>query len=624
MTDFLKYEEQDAETLTLVSQEVDTLGTQSYFYGRPDKYCLAPLASRKGYVCIRPITCRLKGHVESREQSYPASGYRPCEVNAEGKVTAVRSEGYLTIDNFRIRREVQGSNEDEEAFLTLQDKLAVSLQTPPGNITVRTSVDKLPTTRMGNRKANDLHSTSTEPEPSSEYRLLMKQHQELLNAMKTMLSQGERKEAPASVPIATSPRRSPHTSQSFYAIGPTSMIPGIYTSLDEVREILAMDTTVKPQVRRFGTELEANDWLDHLCITTKDTTLSPPALIAESYTSRPQKQNRPQEESAVRSYFDNRPLAEIQRELAIDDSRVKEGAAFGTTIISEQDAEDLLSPSDLNEEAAKRLQGKILDATALPNLTLPTATEAEESLLASSLMIVATRGGMHDPQVHLPKRTALYTIKTLKSLQKLAKHLGKASKRAQLSTTGAMARVFQNAGVPRTFANFRATKSLAHRISLETLRFYQELVTHLLELNVRIGWESTLVELQHHAEEISSIRTSTTSRTHTLLLIYIYLRNGAHQRWQSSRLLSARVDAILDPDKNSVDTESQSGTGSTSDLTVSTATGGTKICPHCNSSLHPFGTPCLFQRLKREKARKAAKAYQKRLVDEAIKASEDE
>ena len=54
MTDFLKYEEQDAETLTLVSQEVDTLGTQSYFYGRPDKYCLAPLASRKGYVCIRP------------------------------------------------------------------------------------------------------------------------------------------------------------------------------------------------------------------------------------------------------------------------------------------------------------------------------------------------------------------------------------------------------------------------------------------------------------------------------------------------------------------------------------------------------------------------------------------
>ena len=401
----------------------------------------------------------------------------------------------------------------------------------------------------------------------------------------------------------------------------------VYASLAKVKEVMDMDTTIRPKMRRFGTEEAAHRWLE-----AQYQVQEPPVLQAETAAHPIQGTipNRtpptaPDQEAPVRTYYDPRPYAEIEQELAIDSSRGKEGAAFGKNIISEQDAEDLLSPTDLSEEASKTLRGKILDATALPNLTLPTASEAEESLLASSLMIVATSNGTRDPQVHLPKRTALYTIKSLSALQRLSKQLSKASERAHLNTTGAMTRVFQNAGVPRELSTFRATKCLAFRVSVDTLKFYQELVTHLLEINARLGWTTTLVELQYHADEISGIRTSTNNRTHALLLIYIHLRNASHSKWQSSRLLAARVDAITDPTLSKGD-EEESGTGTsvTSELTTSSSTSGTSLCPHCNSTIHPMGTTCPFKRLKRDKARKAAKAYLKKMYEDAIQSVEEE
>lgn len=54
------------------------------------------------------------------------------------------------------------------------------------------------------------------------------------------------------------------------------------------------------------------------------------------------------------------PMQENEQELAIDLSRGKEGAAFGRSIISEQDVEDLLSPTDLSGKHRRHYEVRYL------------------------------------------------------------------------------------------------------------------------------------------------------------------------------------------------------------------------------------------------------------------------
>ena len=620
----------DDDTLSIRSFEKDNIGNDSYLYCTPATRCLAPLASKPGYLCLGRSSCRTRGHFEAREEEPPIPGFRRCEYDSDGKVSAIRADILLTEDEFQAKRDKQREL-DLEAVANLGSADPFSPY-PAGES--KPSPSQMNTTRAKTRPPQQpIFSPSPLvelPEPSrtdrpssgSTIQQLIQQNQELVAALTLQTS----RTAP---PSRGPPSRTRAPILGCYAIGPDCTIPGIYHTLTEVKEILAMDPTKRATVRRFPSESIAQNWLDHQFIMQENE----PVPAPESPALRPSASINPtrpfptarENVEQVRRYYDDRPVDEIQKEVAVDTSRGKESAAFGATIISEQDAEELLSPSDLTEADSIKLRGKILDATALPNLALPTSSEAEESLVASSLLLVAqahNTGVTRDPQVHLPKRTALYSVKTLGALQRLSKHLQKSSERAQQSTTGSMARVFMEAGVPKEFAPYRAMKCLAHRVSVEALRYYQELVTHLLEQNSLLGWDSALAELTYHADEISGIRTSTNNRTYALLSIYIHLRNGSHSRWQSSRLLSARVDALVNlklPNDIQLDPTATHPTES-----LSTTSGLQQPCTHCGSRIHPSDITCPFKRLKKDKARKAAKAYQKKLYEEAIKAAEEE
>jgi len=351
----------------------------------------------------------------------------------------IRADELVSEEDFDAMREEQKQT-DDLLIQTLQDR--TQLSSPKA---IRDSPQTIP--RM-------IPTVRTKPARTSidvdtEYALnrpteavlpdIVRQQREIMNTLKEVLKSNSKVPDTPSPPIRDT--RTPLINSppsSFYAIGATGEIPGVYATLAEVKDILAMDPNTKPQVRKFTSEAEASQWVEHQCIM-RETSQSPrisqggndKMLEPPSYQPRTQGLTNHESESELRSFYDHRPVKEIQQELDIDRSRGKENAAFGTPILNEQDAEELLSPTDLPEAAEAKLRGKILDSTALPNLTLPTSSEAEESLLASSLLIVATtQGGDRDPQVHLPKRTALYNVKSLKSLQRLSKQLSKAAERA--------------------------------------------------------------------------------------------------------------------------------------------------------------------------------------------------
>lgn len=264
-------DDEDEDTITMeASLVIDAIGADSYLFCSPYTHCLAPLPMRPGYLCLRSPACKMKGHPEAGLRSLIAEGCRKRIRNSEGKVITLKGDVYLSISEFQKRQNEQ-VEQDMENLSRLQECAATTL---PQSVTLSPTVSNLQTERKKNTKKTLERNTLGEdpeeepPSPSDPMVVnqLLHQNMELMKNLQGLLESSQL--LPLTPPPVTKtepqnrvPLPKKTITQSYYAIGLDGAIPEVYSSLTEVREVLAMDTTKRPKMRRFGTE-EAHRWLE--------------------------------------------------------------------------------------------------------------------------------------------------------------------------------------------------------------------------------------------------------------------------------------------------------------------------------------------------------------------------
>jgi hypothetical protein len=118
---------------------------------------------------------------------------------------------------------------------------------------------------------------------------------------------------------------------------------------------------------------------------------------------------------------------------------------------------------------------------------------------------------------------------------------------------------------------------------------------HLLGLATteQVPWSYVQVELDHHVEELETLRTTQDSRLQTLCANYVYLRDGHAGNWHSTALQYKRNAEIFTKVANTCGPIS-TGTG------LKTYVG----CIHCGTMVHTGGKAlCPWKKLSKKKAK---------------------
>jgi hypothetical protein len=133
------------------------------------------------------------------------------------------------------------------------------------------------------------------------------------------------------------------------------------------------------------------------------------------------------------------------------------------------------------------------------------------------------------------------------------------------------------------------------KMVLDSFDLYVSLHQHLLQMAdvERASWDYVQLEIEHHTEELATIRDTADYRLQALGMIYTYLRDNHNGGWYSSGLQNKRNIALL------------KGTS------VEVASHG---CPKCGTSLHSGGRGnCPWKNCKDEQAHQYGQAAIRKL-----------
>jgi viroplasmin and RNaseH domain-containing protein len=244
--------------------------------------------------------------------------------------------------------------------------------------------------------------------------------------------------------------------------------------------------------------------------------------------------------------------------MGTDPSTGKSEEVFNIDVeISEEELQDALCPPDLAESMARSLINGTIDAVALPG-GLNSGGELEESagdvgVIGEALeeLVSQNRGstgktGRTDLRWRTEKRTSIRGITSEAKLKTRIKHLKKLMPKVQKRMETLTSTACKRSGwSDLTRIHTWSTYGYLPVIVMSSLRWYLELHEHLLELSLECGWHYITTELDHHAEEMSLLRTLADTRIHAICSLYGYLRDCKDKNWYSTTIQQQRNVAMV-------------------------------------------------------------------------------
>jgi hypothetical protein len=316
-----------------------------------------------------------------------------------------------------------------------------------------------------------------------------------------------------------------------------------------------------------------------------------------------------------------------------DPSMKKEDELFGFEFGSEMEARDNLCPPGLTPEQARSLANSVVDVVALPGGFTSGHEEKDGSDMA--MMSAALEELVHqgrsvtenamksDLQWRSEKRVGLRTVKDSPGLSKRLRILLKLRDRVIKKTIQATINVLKRAGWQDTDAiNAWAVGGYYTKLIRESMDAWIGLHQHLLGLATteKVPWSYVQVELDHHVEELETLRNTHDSRLQVLCANYVYLREGQAGSWHSTGLQYKRNAQIF---TKVAETQEYcmpafaEGSGGALQSYVG--------CMHCGTMIHTGGkAQCPWKGLSKKKAKLKANSALQNFAGGANTPSEEE
>jgi hypothetical protein len=312
-----------------------------------------------------------------------------------------------------------------------------------------------------------------------------------------------------------------------------------------------------------------------------------------------------------------------------DQSMKKNDELFGFEFGSEVEARDNLCPPGLTPEQARSLANTAVDVVALPGGFTSSYEEKDGSdmaLMSAALeeLVHQGRSGTEnalksDLQWRSEKRVGLRTVKDSPGLSKRLKILLKLRDRVIKKMIQSTVNVLKRAGWHDMDAiNAWAVGGYYTKLVRESMDAWIGLHQHLLGLAIteQVPWSYVQVELEHHVEELETLRNTQDSRLQVLCANYVYLRDGHAGSWHSTSLQYKRNAELF----TKVAETKEFCMPMTSDSEVKSYVG----CIHCGTMLHTGGkVQCPWKRFSKKKAKLKANAALLSLADGTTPSDED-
>lgn len=109
---------------------------------------------------------------------------------------------------------------------------------------------------------------------------------------------------------------------------------------------------------------------------------------------------------------------------------------------------------------------------------------------------------------------------------------------------GGLESVLINAYIDERQAINIISKSLALRISRDTLHSFMSLPNHLAGVNNTREWEVCYSQVKHHAEKLSLICGKFRHRIQMMCKLYIYVRDGQSKNWMSLKIYHVELTSL--------------------------------------------------------------------------------
>ena len=276
---------------------------------------------------------------------------------------------------------------------------------------------------------------------------------------------------------------------------------------------------------------------------------------------------------------------------------------FGHELGTEAELRERLSPDGIQRVDQRDLDRSVIDATALPGTSLMSEAETTSDLAEVAACLRdgnAAREQQRNAAVKVDGRWAASSRNQLKKvtsddeLQLLCDTIGKVRDRVVKNMHAIMSTIFGNYLWGSDIIGYRTQGNLFSRIATVSLEDYMYLLSYLLRLSRREGWDCAKVALDYHAENLTVIRGTAPSRLNALTSIYIYLRDARVDGFNAPELQEKRNAHIC---------------GEFARLEQGIAAGSAASCGKCHGSarVHTGGrAKCPFKNCKDQEARKRA------------------
>lgn len=291
-----------------------------------------------------------------------------------------------------------------------------------------------------------------------------------------------------------------------------------------------------------------------------------------------------------------------------DQSTKDKEALMGITLrtCGIKELREKLSPPTLNSRYHEDLCETMLDAVSLPGKTQNTDTENALASLEASMGVIAesqrrNRRGEEMPQDlkwRNESRTTLKGVKSEEDLKELFHDILNYGEKALERVVMNQKTILSRQAWSEELIDVWSTGGYLFKICERSINWYSSLVQHIAAISMRVSWEEAVKERDYYLKEISMIRATATHRLTCLCQIYIFLREGAENRWRFPKLENQRLMAL------------------TKELEFLKIGGGgaAAICKKCGTGLHG-SNPCPLGRMSNKKAKEEGRKMLRALMN---------
>jgi hypothetical protein len=300
--------------------------------------------------------------------------------------------------------------------------------------------------------------------------------------------------------------------------------------------------------------------------------------------------------------------------LGPDPSTKTEDEFYNVDATSESDLLKMFTPKEMETSMKRGLCNAISDVVSLPGGYQSSVAEDESGLaLFTQSMAEMAHGSKGDMEIfgrpdlnwRAAGRTSLKGVTSEEKLRKRIKTLIKLGHKVRKQTSRLMINGLKKAGwADDGVINAWAQGGPIYRLVCDSLEYNMSLLQHLMGLaTAGVPWSYVQTEIDHHVDEMSTIRAVADTRLQAFVQLYCYLRDGNAGSWQSTALQSQRNVELYTRDHPST-TEGTHSTGSAG----GSDEGG--LCHKCGTRIHGSNRKlCPWFKLPDKKAKQMAAKF---------------